>query len=148
MPGRSKDEKYNNIKRKKKEVTIDELCLNQPTEFKEYMQYCRSLSFTADPDYRYILNLFETCMERNGFDIKTPDFIWNKNRLVLEKEALKQNMLRALQQPHKQKKPKDNEDEEDQGKMQHWATFTDSMPTPVCPHCYCATADTSNLTRA
>ena len=101
LPGRSKDEKYNNIKRKKKEVTIDELCLNQPNEFKEYMQFCRSLSFTADPDYRYILNLFEQCMERNAFDIKTPDFIWNKNRLVLEKEALKQNMIRALQQPHK-----------------------------------------------
>lgn len=119
LPGRSKDEKYNNIKRKKKEVTIDELCLNQPTEFKEYMQYCRSLSFTADPDYRYILNLFETCMERNQFDIKTPDFIWNKNRLVLEKEALKQNMLRALQQPHKPKKNAGNDEEEDQGKMHH-----------------------------
>lgn len=60
------------------------------------MQYCRSLSFTADPDYRYILSLFDGCMERNGFDLKTPDFIWNKNRLVLEKEALKQNMMRAL----------------------------------------------------
>jgi len=28
-------------------------------------------------------------MERNGFDLKTPGFVWNKNRLVLEKEALK-----------------------------------------------------------
>lgn len=96
------------------------MCLNQPNEFKEYMQYCRSLSFTADPDYRYILNLFEMCMERNQFDIKTPDFIWNKNRLVLEKEALKQNMLRALQQPHKNnKKTTPGEEEEDQGKQQH-----------------------------
>ena len=33
------------------------------------MQYCRSLSFTADPDYRYILSLFEGCMERN-FDLR------------------------------------------------------------------------------
>lgn len=96
LPGRSKDEKYNNIKRKKKEVSIEELCLNQPVEFKEFMQYCRSLSFTADPDYRYILSLFDGCMERNGYDVKIPDFIWNKNRLVLEKEALKQNMMRAL----------------------------------------------------
>lgn len=99
MPGRSKDEKYNNIKRKKKEVTIEELCLNQPVEFKEFMQYCRSLSFTADPDYRYILALFESCMERNAFDTKTPDFIWNKNRLFLEKEALKQNMIKVLNKP-------------------------------------------------
>ncbi len=99
MPGRSKDEKYNNIKRKKKEVTIEELCLNQPVEFKEFMQYCRSLSFTADPDYRYILALFESCMERNAFDTKTPDFIWNKNRLFLEKEALILNMKKVLNKP-------------------------------------------------
>lgn len=82
------------------------------------MCYCRKLSFTDDPDYRYILNLFDTCMERHGFDLKTPDFIWNKNRLVLEKEALKQNMLRALQKPvNNTKKPGDTADEEDQGKM-------------------------------
>lgn len=76
------------------------------------MQYCRSLSFTADPDYRYILSLFDVCMERNGFDLKTPDFIWNKNRLVLEKEALKQNMMRALQKPATNtKKPKEEEED-------------------------------------
>ncbi len=37
LPGRSKNEKYNNIKRKKKEVTIDELCMNHPAEFKDFM---------------------------------------------------------------------------------------------------------------
>jgi hypothetical protein len=51
-------------------------------------------------------------MERNGFDVKTPDFIWNKNRLVLEKEALKQNMMRALQKNNNTKKA-GNEEEED-----------------------------------
>jgi len=89
-------------------------------EFKEFMQYCRSLSFTADPDYRYILSLFEGCMERNGLDVKTPDFIWNKNRLVLEKEALKKNMMQALQKPvNNTKKQGVTEEEEDQGKMQN-----------------------------
>lgn len=53
------------------------------------MHYCRGLSFTQDPDYGYIIGLFEGCMKKNGFDTKTPDFIWNKNRLVLEKEAIK-----------------------------------------------------------
>jgi hypothetical protein len=89
------------------------------------MQYCRGLSFTADPDYRYILNLFEGCMERNHFDTKTPDFIWNKNRLFLEKEALKQNMMRVISKPTGAKKEgtgsdmaDKHEDEEDQGKEQ------------------------------
>ena len=80
------------------------------------MQYCRSLSFTADPDYRYILQLFENCMDRNHFDIKTPDFIWNKNRLEQEKQALKMNMMRVLQQPQKAKKtPGQDGEGEDQG---------------------------------
>ena len=96
LPGRSKNEKYNNIKRKKKEVTVEELCLNQPPEFKEFMQYCRGLSFMADPDYRYIQSLFEGCMERNNWEISTPDFIWNKNRLFLERQTLKEQMMRVI----------------------------------------------------
>ena len=60
------------------------------------MHYCRGLSFTQDPDYGYIIGLFEGCMKKNGFDTKTPDFIWNKNRLVLEKEAIKRQMMNVI----------------------------------------------------
>jgi hypothetical protein len=67
------------------------------------MSYCRKLAFTEDPDYKYIIGLFEGCMKKNGYDPKTPDFIWNKNRLVLEKEALKQNMLKVIAKPIKNK---------------------------------------------
>ena len=35
-------------------------------------------------------------MKKNGVDPKNPDFIWNKNRLVLEKEAIKRQMLNAI----------------------------------------------------
>ena len=56
------------------------------------MHYCRGLSFTQDPDYGYIIGLFEACMKKNGFDTKTPDFIWNKNRFQMEKEAIKKQM--------------------------------------------------------
>ena len=75
---------------------MDELCQGQPPEIKEFMNYSRGLAFTADPDYKYILGLFEGCMERNGYDLKTPDFIWNKNRLAIEKQQLKENMKKAL----------------------------------------------------
>lgn len=86
LPGRSKNEKYTNIKNKKKEISLDELCLNQPREFQDFMVYCRKMSFTGDPDYPYILGLFHACMDRNGVDKAIPDFIWNKNRLFMEKE--------------------------------------------------------------
>lgn len=84
------------------EVTVDELCKNQPEEFKEFMNYCRKLQFTEDPDYKYLIGLFEGCMRKNGFDPKVPDFIWNKNRLFLEKEALKQNMMKVINMPVKE----------------------------------------------
>ena len=35
-------------------------------------------------------------MKRHGYDTKNPDFIWNKNRLVLEKEAIKKQMLNVI----------------------------------------------------
>jgi hypothetical protein len=53
------------------------------------MSYCRKLEFTEDPDFKYMIGLFEGCMKKNGYDPKVPDFIWNKNRLHLEKEQLK-----------------------------------------------------------
>jgi hypothetical protein len=60
------------------------------------MHYCKGLSFTQDPDYGYIIGLFEGCMNRHGIDPKTPEFIWNQNRLALEKEAIKSQMMRVI----------------------------------------------------
>ena len=80
---------------------MDELCKGHPEEFKEFMNYCRKLQFTDDPNYNYILGLFEGCMKKNGWDPKVPDFIWNKNRLVMEKEALKQNLMQVINKPIK-----------------------------------------------
>jgi hypothetical protein len=31
----------------------------------EFMKYCKNLSFTEEPDYKYIIDLFETCMKDN-----------------------------------------------------------------------------------
>ncbi len=59
LPGRSKNEKYHNIKKKKVETSLDELCKNLAPEFKQFMEYCRKLSFTDDPDYTYIIKLFD-----------------------------------------------------------------------------------------
>jgi len=85
------------------EVTVDELCKGYPEEFKEFMNYCRKLGFTEDPDYKFLIGLFEGCMKKNGWDPKSPpDFIWNKNRLFLEKEALKQNMMKVIGKPKKE----------------------------------------------
>ncbi len=71
------------------------------------MNYCRKLQFAEDPDYKLVLGLFEGCMKKNGWDPKVPDFIWNKNRLVLEKEALKQNLMKVISKPIKKLEPEE-----------------------------------------
>lgn len=76
LPGRSKTEKYNNIKKKKLETTLEELCKGHPPEFKEFMEYCRALKFEQDPDYKYVIGLFEKCMARHQFDMKSTDYTW------------------------------------------------------------------------
>lgn len=106
LPGRSKNEKYNNIKKKKIETTLEELCKGYPPEFKEFMEYCRNLKFEEDPDYKYIIGIFEKCMTRNGFDLKSTDYTWKQNRLSKDKEALKNSVLNVIK-----KKPKEKKDE-------------------------------------
>ena len=113
QPGRSKAEKYANIKKQKKETSIEDLCKDQPDEFKEFMQYCRGLNFTADPDYGYIINLFESCLKRHGFDEKNADFIWNKNRLEIEKAQMKKEMIALLNKKGQKKKGDDFTPKED-----------------------------------
>ena len=36
-------------------------------------------------------------MKKNNISLKLPDFVWHKNRLVLEKELIKQQMLKVIQ---------------------------------------------------
>jgi hypothetical protein len=43
-------------------------------------------------------------MKRHSFNLKTPDFIWNKNRLVLEKEQIKQQMMKVIEKKPAKKK--------------------------------------------
>lgn len=68
------------------------------------MQYCKNLKFEGDPDYKYILGLFEKCMQRHGYDPKLYDYTWKQNRLSKDKEALKNSVLNVIK-----KKGKDNE---------------------------------------
>jgi hypothetical protein len=76
LPGRTKTEKYNNIKKKKIETSLEELCKGHPPEFKEFMEYCRGLKFEQDPDYKFMIGLFEKCMSRSAFDGKILDYTW------------------------------------------------------------------------
>ena len=96
LPGRSKNEKYNNIKKKKIETSLEELCRGHPSEFREYMEYCRALKFEQEPNYRTCLQFFEGCMQRHNMDPRVFDYTWKQNRLSKDKEALKNSMLNVI----------------------------------------------------
>jgi serine/threonine protein kinase len=59
---------------KKMCVPLDTLCEGAPVSFKKYLKYCRNLKFEETPDYKYMLNLFET--DCKNLNIK-PKFNWN-----------------------------------------------------------------------
>lgn len=40
------------------------------------MEYTKRLGFEEDPDYKYMLGLFEKCMVNNGIDPKSTDYVW------------------------------------------------------------------------
>lgn len=80
---------------------MEELCRGHPSEFREYMEYCRSLKFEQEPNYRTCIQFFEGCMTRHNMDPRVFDYTWKQNRLSKDKEALKNSMLNVIR-----KKPK------------------------------------------
>lgn len=107
LPGRTKNEKYHNIKKKKIETPLTELCRGLPACFKEYMEYCKKLEFTETPDYKYLIGLFDACLKENNLDGKVFDYTWKEDRLKRDKQALKEELRKALMGG---KKPGKNEE--------------------------------------
>ena len=93
------------------------------------MNYCRKLSFTEDPDYKFILGLFEGCMKKNSWDPKVPDFIWNQNRLVLEKKLLKEKLMTVISKPIKKLEHEGEAGEEQRKKLEKATLGGEVKPT-------------------
>eukprot|EP01083_Nonionella_stella_P064640 168704_1 len=67
LKAKTKQEKYDSIGYRKKEISLDDLCLDLPEEFMLYLKHCRNLEFTQTPDYDYLRLLFEKLFKRRGF---------------------------------------------------------------------------------
>ena len=65
------------------------------------MEHCRSLKFESDPDYKYLISLFDKCMKRNNLDPTLMDFTWKQNRLSKDKELLKSSMMDVIKKKAK-----------------------------------------------
>lgn len=69
------DAAHDRIKRAKKDASPEELCKGIPSEFEEFLRYCRRLKFFDCPDYDYWKEEFQELAQNSGFtDIER--FIW------------------------------------------------------------------------
>lgn len=59
LQAKDRKEKYEKIRLRKANTTIDKLCEGMPGEFATYIKYCRSLKFEEAPNYAYARKLFE-----------------------------------------------------------------------------------------
>jgi hypothetical protein len=83
------------------ETSLEELTRGYPSEFKEFMEYCRQLKFEEEPDYKHCVGMFEKCLAKNNLDSKILDFTWKQNRLSKDKEALKNSVLNVIKRKPK-----------------------------------------------
>ena len=79
-----KEDRYRKIYEKKKITTPEELCLNYPVEFCQYITYCRNLAFEQEPDYNYLRGLFKKIMDTYGYKYDF-EFDWTKKTDNIEK---------------------------------------------------------------
>ena len=80
--------KYIEMLNLKKTISPEDLCFGLPSQFINYIKYCKNLAFEQDPDYEYLRNLFKNILfSRN--QINDMNFSWSKTN---SENILKLNM--------------------------------------------------------
>ncbi|EFC43950.1 predicted protein [Naegleria gruberi] len=74
LTGKTKEDHYNNIYNKKKNIKVVSLCKGLPIEFATYLNYTRGLKFFQEPDYLYLRNLFLNLFVRERYSL---DYEWD-----------------------------------------------------------------------
>ena len=72
-----KKAKYEMIRAKKSEMTLEELCAEIPSEFVTYMKAVRALAFEERPDYDGMRQIFKDLFYQRGFEYDY-NFDWMK----------------------------------------------------------------------
>ena len=55
---------YERIGNMKQNISIDELCFGFPEQFKNYFNYVKQLEFDEDPNYNFLIELFEMVLKK------------------------------------------------------------------------------------
>eukprot|EP00579_Thalassiosira_antarctica_P030967 CAMPEP_0202028940 /NCGR_PEP_ID=MMETSP0905-20130828/63711_1 /ASSEMBLY_ACC=CAM_ASM_000554 /TAXON_ID=420261 /ORGANISM="Thalassiosira antarctica, Strain CCMP982" /LENGTH=528 /DNA_ID=CAMNT_0048592669 /DNA_START=329 /DNA_END=1914 /DNA_ORIENTATION=- len=80
LKAKSATKKYKLIMEKKQSVTIPALCQGCPSQFAEYLAYCRSLKFEAKPNIAYLRGMFRDLFRSQGYmnNSSTLDWDWQR----------------------------------------------------------------------
>ena len=68
--------KYDKIKQKKYDIKLEDLCIGQPDEFAQFIQYARNMKFEDKPDYNYLRGLLKEAAKKAGLQYDTSKFDW------------------------------------------------------------------------
>lgn len=104
----NKRQKYERISEKKLSTTIMSLCKGFPSEFVNYLNFCRQMHFEQRPDYCYLRKLFRNLFHRLGF---TYDYVFDWNLLKFGGSRNPQ----AIQQPPQQDGTDGQQQQQQQG---------------------------------
>jgi len=101
LDAKNKQEKYRKIREKKENTPLEDLCRGFPEEFRQYLQYARTLGFAERPDYLMMRSLFQAVRLRvesqDQQNIEDYHLEWLEGRPALEFKPLAPHQ--NLQQP-------------------------------------------------
>jgi casein kinase 1 len=69
------DSAHERLKREKRSATPEDLCRGLPSEFEEFLRYCRRLKFQETPNYAMWVEEFHNLALEQGYP-GSEDFIW------------------------------------------------------------------------
>ena len=96
IKGHSYKDCYNKLFLMKKYIHIKDLCNGLPKEIMDYMNYVKSLTFEQEPNYNYLINLFNIILKKNEFNFDKKIFSWIRdstnnysNNIILKQYSMK-----------------------------------------------------------
>ncbi len=90
-----KAERNRRIYRKKRTTDITTITSGMPNAFHDYIQYCRLLRFSQNPDYEYLRGLFKSVLASGD---EQNDFIFDWNIVAQQKKLQQVQQQQQLQQ--------------------------------------------------
>ena len=108
LPMKNKYDRYGRILEKKKNTSSYELCKDFPNEFAQFVEYTRKLKYEENPDYDFLIKLFNDVLKKDNFKF---DYFndWDLNYDKYEKvEKNKEDFIKDNNESNQETKHKIN----------------------------------------